>query len=193
MAKNNLQYKIDTIQSVDKKISVPSVSSVVKSAFTLVELMIVVAILGILAAIVLPEFQGHIQQAKEAAAKDNLRILREAIGRYAADHGVPPGYVNGIFSSNHLVVNAQLLYCTNIAGDTILQKTKSGTYIYGPYLNGLPKNPFNNKDEFQLIDDTTDMPLSGSGAKGWIYKPKSKEIRIDYPGVDSQNLNYYNY
>jgi type II secretory pathway pseudopilin PulG len=30
--------------------------------------MIVVAILGILAAIVLPEFQGHIQQAKEAAA-----------------------------------------------------------------------------------------------------------------------------
>ena len=38
--------------------------------FTLVELMIVVAILGILAAIVIPEFQGLIQQAKEAAAKD---------------------------------------------------------------------------------------------------------------------------
>jgi len=44
------------------------------------EMLIVVAILGILAALVLPTFQGHIQQAKESAAKDNLRILRNAIG-----------------------------------------------------------------------------------------------------------------
>ncbi|RKY11715.1 MAG: hypothetical protein DRP65_03460, partial [Planctomycetota bacterium] len=49
-----------------------------KKAFSLVELLIVVAILGILAAIVVPEFQTYTQQAKEAAAKDNLRILRNA-------------------------------------------------------------------------------------------------------------------
>ena len=50
-----------------------------KRAFTLVEILIVVALLGILAAIALPTFQDHIQQARESAAKDNLRILRNAI------------------------------------------------------------------------------------------------------------------
>ncbi|GAH74356.1 unnamed protein product, partial [marine sediment metagenome] len=64
-----------------------------KKAFTLVEILIVVAILGILAAIVIPQFQAHSQEAKEAAAKDNLRILRNAIELYAVQHGgVPPGY-----------------------------------------------------------------------------------------------------
>ena len=84
----NSKFKIQTCPEQSRGNSRSS-----NDGFTLVELMIVVAILGVLAAIVLPEFAGHIQQAKESAAKDNLRILREAIERYAADHnGVPPGY-----------------------------------------------------------------------------------------------------
>ena len=50
-----------------------------KKAFTLVELMIVVAILGILAAIVIPEFQSHSEQASESAAKETLRTIRQQI------------------------------------------------------------------------------------------------------------------
>jgi prepilin-type N-terminal cleavage/methylation domain-containing protein len=57
-----------------------------KAAFTLVEILIVTAILGILAAIVIPEFQAHATQAKEAAAKESLRMLREAIDRYTLDN-----------------------------------------------------------------------------------------------------------
>jgi prepilin-type N-terminal cleavage/methylation domain-containing protein len=59
-------------------------------AFSLVELMIVVAVLGILAAIVVPQFQRHSTQAKEAVAKDSLRLLRGAIELYTARHGGRP-------------------------------------------------------------------------------------------------------
>ncbi len=50
-----------------------------KKAFSLIELLIIVAIIGILAAIVIPEFQSHTQKAKEATAKENLRIARQQI------------------------------------------------------------------------------------------------------------------
>jgi prepilin-type N-terminal cleavage/methylation domain-containing protein len=67
-----------------------------KKAFTLVELIIVVTILGILASLVIPTFQGHIVQAKETAAKDNLKVIRTQIEVYKMQHdSVPPGYING--------------------------------------------------------------------------------------------------
>ncbi|MHC4575646.1 MAG: type IV pilin protein [Planctomycetota bacterium] len=55
-----------------------------KRGFSLIELIIVVAILGIVAAIVVPQFQSHTAQARESAAKKNLRVLRTAINLYAA-------------------------------------------------------------------------------------------------------------
>ncbi len=159
----------------------------------MVELLIVVAIIGILAAIVIPEFQSHSQQAKEAVAKENLRILREAIERYALDHnGVPPGYLGGTFTDSTGIL-VQLTFCTNSTGDSIGSKTKSGSYIYGPYLSELPENPFNSKSTFQVISDTTDMPPSASGDYGWIYKPKTKTCRLDWPGTDTQGRAYYEY
>jgi len=70
-----------------------SVQAEMKRAFSLVELMIVVAVLGIMAAIVVPQFQSYSTQAKEAVAKDSLRLLRGAIELYTGRHGgVPPGY-----------------------------------------------------------------------------------------------------
>ena len=47
--------------------------------------MIVVAVLGILAAIVVPQFQAHSKQAREAVAKDSVRLLRGAIELYTAN------------------------------------------------------------------------------------------------------------
>ncbi|GAH57778.1 unnamed protein product, partial [marine sediment metagenome] len=90
-----------------------------KRAFTLVEVLIVVAILGILAAIVVPQFRSHSQEANEAAAKDNLRILRQQIGLYAAQHSdVPPGYPDGDSSANPTspIFFSQMLKATNITG-----------------------------------------------------------------------------
>lgn len=148
-----------------------------KKAFTLVELMIVVSILGILGAIVLPMFQDHIQKAKEAAAKDNLRILRNVINQYAAQHtDVPPGYAND---------NPSL--------------TVMGIYVYrqlaenNQYLSALPENPFNESSVITALRNDQTFPSEADDASGWIYKPSTKEIRLNQSGVDSEGTSYFSY
>jgi prepilin-type N-terminal cleavage/methylation domain-containing protein len=56
-----------------------------KSGFTLIELMIVVAIIGILASIAIPKFADLIRKSKEGATKGNLGSLRSALSIYYGD------------------------------------------------------------------------------------------------------------
>jgi type II secretion system protein G len=147
-------------------------------AFTLVEILIVVAIIGILAAIILPTLQGHIQKAKESAAKDNLRILRNAIELYAAQHnGVSPGYSNNDSSKN--------------PSKTWLPSQLIG----GKYLNQIPENPFNGYGypQIKVVGNNAPFPDTPTGDFAWIYKPATKEIRLDWPGTDSAGVRYYDY
>src|SRR5438046_2546568 len=65
-------------------------------AFTLIETLIVVVILGILATIVIPQFSNASVNAKENMLKDELRYLRTQVVVYKAQHhDVPPGYPGG--------------------------------------------------------------------------------------------------
>jgi prepilin-type N-terminal cleavage/methylation domain-containing protein len=150
-----------------------------KNAFSLAEILIVVAILGILAALALPTFKGHIAEATEAAAKDNLRILRNAIELYAAKHdGVPPGYGNNDPSGSpgSVCFYVQLVF-------------------EGNYLSKRPKNPFNNKHQVKAILNNQDFPTEpvDFNLYGWIYKAATKEIRLNWPGTDSTGVAYFDY
>lgn len=162
-----------------------------KKAFTLIEILIVIAVLGILAALVVPQFQDYSQKAKESNAKANLKILRGAIGRYAAQHnGVPPGYLNGTLLPKAFFAVNQLVYCSNLAG-RIEGRTPSGEYIYGPYLNDSNIiNPFNKKSTCVFVSDFSKNP---DGTNGWLYNPGTKDIRIDWPGTDSKGVKYFYY
>jgi prepilin-type N-terminal cleavage/methylation domain-containing protein len=148
------------------------------SGFTLVEILIVVTILGILAAIVFPEYRSHTQQAKESAAKENLQILRSAIERYAIQHnGVAPGYAlnNPNGQARQPAFHEQMV---------------TGTPIY---LSQYPENIFNGLVFIKMIQNDESFPDAPTGDFGWIYKPQTKEIRIDWPGNDSSGMPYFDY
>ena len=55
-----------------------------ESGFTLVELMIVMLVIGVLTAIAIPLFAAAIRNAKEAALKEDLHVIRDAIDSYIA-------------------------------------------------------------------------------------------------------------
>jgi len=150
-----------------------------RKAFTLAEVLIVAAIVGILAAIVIPEFQGHIQQAKEAAAKDNLRILRNTIELYAAQHnGIPPGHQNDDTSNEP----AYLFFVGQLT-------------VSGEYMRDIPENSFNGQRSVKVIGNLEEFPAEPvqTDIYGWVYKPATKTIKLNWDGTDSTGVVYFDY
>ena len=64
--------------------------------FTLVELLLVLVILGILAAIVIPKFSGRTEQAKESAAVTQISTFKTALDAFEVDNGYYPSGKNGL-------------------------------------------------------------------------------------------------
>jgi len=69
-----------------------------RKGFTLIDLMIVLVILGIIAAIVAPMLKEHVERAQQAAAESTLASTEKAISAYAARHGTwPPAITQDLY------------------------------------------------------------------------------------------------
>jgi len=160
------------------KNAVPAVTIAAKKrAFSLVEMLIVISILGIMAAIIIPAMKDHSQRAKEAAAKDNLRVLRTAIEAYAAQHnGIPPGYADNNPANIPTGITVELQLTPEI-------------------MHKIPENPFNGLSTLDVIlnGPAFPFPAAPTGTYGWVYKPESKTLKIDAVGVDSEGVPYWDY
>jgi len=121
-----------------------------KKGFTLVEILIVVVILGILAAIVIPQFSQASTEARESSLISNLQAIRAQIELYKVQHKeVLPTVAN----FDHLMTSK-----TDIEGVDWVDVGTSGQ-CYGPYMRKVPDNPFSNGN---TVDGAAD---------DWLYAP----------------------
>ncbi len=70
--------------------------------FTLIELMVVMAVLALLATLVAPRVIGHVARAKEETLQHNLQAIRQAIDRHYSDTGRYPLTLDELVSKRYL-------------------------------------------------------------------------------------------
>ena len=100
--------------------------------FTLIELMIVVAIIGILAAIAIPKFADLIRKSSEGQVKANLGAVRSALSIYYGDmEGLFPGDVYSITVSGKYLGAVPSAKIPNFHASTTIIRHNQNTNAYG--------------------------------------------------------------
>lgn len=120
-----------------------------RNGFTLIEIMVVIIILGMLAAFVIPNITGKSEEAKQKLVCVQMKSLSEGLKMFKIDNGSYPTAEEGI---------AALI--TNPSSDTYPSYSKNG-YLEG---KNLPKDPWNHP--YIYLNDGEMFDLVSLGADG---------------------------
>jgi prepilin-type N-terminal cleavage/methylation domain-containing protein len=163
-------------------------------AFTLVEVLIVVIILAILAAIVLPKFSNASAVARASMLADDLRLMRAQIQVFRAQHNdVAPGYPNGI-STGTPTQDAFVSHLTK-ATNKAFGVAEPGTagFPFGPYFSSFPENPINGLQTVKIVANAAAFPATADDSFGWVYQGSTLIFKADSAGVDDKGVSYFDY
>ena len=157
-----------------------------QKGFTLVELLIVVIILAILAAIVVPQFASTTDDANIASLDTSLSNMRAAIDLYNQQHGEYPGAntavdvactgtsgtgIGGAGATGTQAFIDQMSLYTDANGLSCSIGGTGTAHPFGPYLqkNTLPANPITAINDLEVIA-TGDLLMTGTAVNlGWKF------------------------
>src|SRR5690606_36032493 len=124
-----------------------SIAASMERGFTLIEIMVVVVIIGLLAAFVAPNLMGNVDTAQINRARQDIRNIETALNLYRLDNFRYPSTVEGLEA---LVTNP---------GESVAPNWKQ-------YLNRLPRDPWNNVYQYQNPGQRGEFDVFSFGADG---------------------------
>jgi general secretion pathway protein G len=139
--------------------------------FTLVEILIVVIILGILAAIVIPQFSAASNDARESSLVSDLQTLRSQLELYKVQHMDHYPNETSADDGETWVDNGATGFVDRLTGQSD-RFGEAGT-DFGPYLQKFPTDSFNGLDTLE-VDGT-----AGDGSHGWCFTTADNKIAPD--------------
>ena len=139
-----------------------------RPAFSMMELVIVMVIMGILAAIAIPRISTAVERAKAEAVEASLSQVRNSIEVYKAEH-------EGRIPDKQFV--AQMTQYSNVQGTT--DTSLSPKFPLGPYLREIPKNPYSGSIAVRFLMTAGPIQAAGSKNLGWTYNTATGEFAAD--------------
>jgi general secretion pathway protein G len=136
-----------------------------QGGFTLIEIMVVVVILGILAAVVVPRIMDRPDEARVTKAKQDIRVLESALALYKLDNFSYPSTQQGL---DALV--------SKPSGDPEPKNYKTGGYI-----KSLPKDPWGNAYQYLSPGSKGEIDIFSLGRDG---KPGGEGMDADIGNWD---------
>jgi len=133
--------------------------------------LIVVVILGILAATVLPQFTSTSENAKESALVQDLQTLRSQFELYKFQH-------NSTYPAQGTTDETKFLDAMLLSSDADGTTGPIDTKPFGPYFIGqFSTSPFSGKNDVKVVNIDT-LPAADD-ATGWIYSSKTGRIKVN--------------
>ena len=167
-----------------------------KSGVSIIEVILVVLLLGLVAALTVPRFSRASSADVEPDVRVPLSVLRNAIEMYYFDHGAYPGQNSDGTdpAGSAAAFQSQLTKFTDEAGRVADRRDER--HQFGPYLRaGIPPClvPPNRGQTGVAMVTTRPGYLPEATTAGWVYNCQTGDIVMNSDAVDAEDMAYDQY
>jgi general secretion pathway protein G len=160
-----------------------------RSGFTLIEVLMAVLLIAILATIAITQFTNFARDTRNAATKENLGILRNAIQKHFATMRLRCGITNSAYPPLAAVNGNDITTSATVCTTTQVPETSDRYFVSG----GIPENPWSNTActgaDKRFVNDASSQNMTigtnlspiatGNGHCGWLYNANTGQIKAN--------------